>query len=263
MHLLTGSDGMPDLKNKLYITTIADNASTVAEKYGLGLEIAEFCTALNMDTCFAETDKSVREKMRHADRFVFHAPFNELCPAAIDPLVVDITRRRYRQAVETSLQYGIHKIVIHSGFTPLIYYKEWFTEKSVLFWQDFLKEMPEDIAFCYENVMEDSPDMPFEIVSRIHDKRLGLCLDVGHATTVVSNTEAGEWIKKYGSLLNHFHFHSNNGGNDMHLPLGDGIVDFDRILKLALAYAPEATMTIESIDAESSCRWLSQHGYLE
>ncbi|MBQ9857686.1 MAG: hypothetical protein IJO77_01655 [Oscillospiraceae bacterium] len=88
-----------DIRNKLYITTVAQNDWQTAEKYGAGIEIAEFCTAYNMDTYFEETDKIVREKMKHADRFVFHAPFNELCPAAIDPLVVEVTKKRYKQAV--------------------------------------------------------------------------------------------------------------------------------------------------------------------
>ena len=68
-----------DIREKLYITTVAQNDTQTAEKYGAGIEIAEFCTAYNMDTYFAETDKIVREKMKSADRFVFHAPFNELC----------------------------------------------------------------------------------------------------------------------------------------------------------------------------------------
>ena len=36
-------------KNELYLSTIDPRAGEIARKYGLGLEIAEFCTALNMD----------------------------------------------------------------------------------------------------------------------------------------------------------------------------------------------------------------------
>ncbi len=252
---------MTNFKDKVYISTVAENDTAVAEKYGAGLEIAEFCTAMNMDMYFAENDRIVREKMTHAGRFVFHAAFNELCPAAIDPLVVEITEKRYRQAVETALSYGIHKIVVHSGYTPLIYYKEWFTQRSVEFWTKFLKTVPEDVVFCYENVMEDSPDMPYEIVSSVGSPRLGLCLDIGHATTMVSKVPAYEWVKKYGGLLNHVHLHSNEGKMDMHAPLGTGIIDARQIMDLILSSSPEATLTIESIDAESSCRWLMDNGY--
>ena len=251
-----------DIRNKLYITTVAQNDWQTAEKYGAGIEIAEFCTAYNMDTYFEETDKIVREKMKHADRFVFHAPFNELCPAAIDPLVVEVTKKRYKQAVETSLKYGIKRMVFHSGYTPLIYYKSWFIDRSIEFWQDFLKDAPEDMTFCYENVMEDSPDMPFEIVSAVNDPRLGLCLDIGHATTMVSDVPAYKWVEKYGKLMNHLHLHSNVGKMDDHAPLGTGIIDAKQIMDLILETAPDATLTVESIDAEGTCIWLKENGYL-
>ena len=251
-----------NVRDKLYITTVAENDWQVAEKYGVGLEIAEFCTASNMDVYFSDTDKIVRSKMEHADRFVFHAPFNELCPAAIDPMVVDITKKRYLQAVDTALKYGIKRMVFHSGYTPLIYYKSWFTDRSVEFWLDFLKECPEDMVFCYENVMEDSPDMPFEIVSAVNDSRLGLCLDIGHATTMVSEVPAVKWVKKYGKLMNHLHLHSNVGKMDDHAPLGTGIIDAREIMDAILEAAPEATLTVESIDAEGTCIWLSENGYL-
>lgn len=252
---------MTKFRDRVYISTIAQGDWKVAEKYNVGLEIAEYCTAMNMDMFFDETDKAVREKMAHADRFVFHAPFNELCPAAIDPLVVDITRRRYREAVDLAMSYGIHKMVIHSGYTPLVYYKEWFKEKSVNFWREFLKETPEEMVFCYENVMEDSPDMPFEIVSEIASPRLGLCLDIGHATTLISDVPAEKWVIKYGELLNHVHLHSNEGQMDLHAPLGTGLIDAEKIMELILENAPDATLTVESIDAESTCRWLDEHGY--
>ena len=253
---------MKNIKDRLYISTVAENDVLTAEKYGLGLEIAEYCTAMNMDTYFAETDKTVRKKMSRAGRFVFHGPFNELCPAAIDPLVVDITKKRYRQAIELAAAYGINRMVIHSGYTPLVYYKEWFTEKSVQFWREFLDETPQNIVFCYENVMEDSPDMPYEIVSAVEDDRFGLCLDIGHASTMVSQVPPEEWVKKYGKLLNHVHLHSNEGKMDLHAPLGTGVIDGDRILEEIVCQAPEATLTIESIDCESSCRWLKEHDWL-
>ena len=37
---------------KLYISTIAEDDAELAQKYGLGLEIAEYCTAWNMDEFF-------------------------------------------------------------------------------------------------------------------------------------------------------------------------------------------------------------------
>ena len=252
---------MRPLSERLYISTVCSESCTLAEEYGVGLEIAEYCTASNMDVNFADTDKIVREEMKSAGRFTFHFPFNELCPAAIDPIVLDITKKRYMQAVNTALGYGITRFVVHSGYIPLVYYKEWFTEKSIEFWRGFLSELDRDVTFCYENVMEDSPDMPYDIVSAVNDARFGLCLDVGHSATIVSNTHPRDWIKKYGSRLYHMHIHNNDGKMDLHMPLGDGILDMREILDMGLK-EDNVTFTIESMDGRASCQWLKTNGYI-
>lgn len=46
-----------------YISTIAADAEKLARQHGLGLEIAEYCTAWNMDGKFGETDPAVRRKL--------------------------------------------------------------------------------------------------------------------------------------------------------------------------------------------------------
>lgn len=51
-------------KDKIYISTTASDAAEVARRWGLGIEIAEFCTAWNMDDKFAETDAQVRKNWR-------------------------------------------------------------------------------------------------------------------------------------------------------------------------------------------------------
>ena len=122
---------MRGFREKLYISTTAEDAPALAREYDLGLEIADFCTAYNMDVLFAEKDAAAREKMHAVQRLIFHAPFSELCPAAIDPLVREVTKKRYQQAVELASGYGIKKLVIHSGYVPQVYYPEWFIPESV------------------------------------------------------------------------------------------------------------------------------------
>ena len=49
--------------HRFYLSTIAADAAGTARQYALGLEIAEYCTACNMDEHFPETDAAVREKL--------------------------------------------------------------------------------------------------------------------------------------------------------------------------------------------------------
>ena len=105
-----------------------------------------------------------------------------------------MTILRYRQAMEMAASLGISRLVIHSGFIPLVYFPEWFVEQSVVFWREFLEETPEGITIALENVMEPGPEMLVEIVRQVQDRRLGLCLDVGHANSRVSKTPVVDWV---------------------------------------------------------------------
>lgn len=251
-----------DIRSRLYISTVAENAPNLARNNALGLEIAEYCTAFNMDTYFPDTDRTVREEMACADRFTFHMPFNELCPAAIDPLVLEVTRKRHEQALELALSYGVKKMIVHSGFVPLVYHKSWFIDRSVEYWREFFRGKPDDIVLCLENVMEDEPDMLSTIVEQVNDPRFRLCLDVGHAFCVSKEVAVDAWIRRTAPILAHVHIHNNLGEWDTHNALGDGGLDMKSVIDSIAVLAPDATMTIESIDAESSISWLKDKEFI-
>jgi len=90
-------------KENIYLSTIAADAAKVAKEYGFGLEIAEYCTAWNLDDKFPETDAMVHEKLTGIRKSVFHGPFNELFPCAIDP------RQRLWRLTVTGRQSGLLK----------------------------------------------------------------------------------------------------------------------------------------------------------
>ncbi len=54
----------------------------------------------------------------------------------------------------------------------------------------------------------------------VDDPRFGLCLDVGHANTRVSETPPLDWIAPMAPWLRHVHLHNNDGDWDLHDALG-------------------------------------------
>ena len=93
-------------KEKIYLSTIASDAARVAREYGVNLEIAEYCTAWNMDEKFEEVHSKVLEEVNGIRNRVLHAPFNELFPCAIDPKARELAAERYRQAISLAKGYG-------------------------------------------------------------------------------------------------------------------------------------------------------------
>ncbi|MBQ8974944.1 MAG: sugar phosphate isomerase/epimerase, partial [Oscillospiraceae bacterium] len=140
-------------------------------------------------------------------------------------------------------------------------YHSWFTEQSVKFWRQFLKSFPADMEICLENVMEEDPYMPIDIVRQVDDRRFGLCLDIGHARTCREGDSDMEWVREMAPYIKHMHIHNNYGAQDQHNPLGDGDIPVEEILDFA-ADNCDTTFAIENIRAEESVRWLIEKGYL-
>ena len=82
------SDKQAGEQMRWLLSTIAADAAPVARSYGLGLEITEFCMASNMDKDYQEWSAVAFEKANGIKMLTLHAPFYELCPAAVDPLVL-------------------------------------------------------------------------------------------------------------------------------------------------------------------------------
>ncbi|MDO4581273.1 MAG: TIM barrel protein [Bacillota bacterium] len=248
-------------KNNLFISTIADDAAALASKHELGLEIAEFCTAVNMDDNFRQIEPAVHSALDATSRFVFHAPFNELYPAAIDPLAVKLAHDRLDQAVRLSLSYDVQRIVMHSGNLPQLYCKSWFEERSIVFWREFLHDKPPDIRIYVENVFDNDPKLLLRVIEAVNDPRLSLCLDIGHANCQ-ANLSPLEWLKTNARQIAHFHIHNNSGEDDTHNNLKDGTIDIKEFLTAAAVLCPNATYTIETMHAEPSLLWLIENGFV-
>lgn len=245
-----------NIRRRLHISGMDSRAAELARRYGLGVEITELAYAPMLDR--PGMVETLRRKNEGIRSLWLHAPFAELCPCAIDPLVREVALRRYRQTLAAAQALGVCRMVVHGGFIPLVYFPEWYVEQSVQFWQEFLPEVPDGFTIALENVMEPGPQMLTDIVRQVDDPRLGLCLDVGHANTQVSAVPPLEWIALMAPWLRHVHLHNNQGALDVHAGLAEGLIPMEEMLGALLRLCPGATWTIECQDAEPSVRWLDK-----
>lgn len=114
---------MQTLRGKLFLSGMDENAASLARKWGLGLELTDFCEARKLEEPAAM--EAARARCSGIDSLWLHAPFAELSPCAIDPRVREVVMLRFRQTVQAALALGIRRIVVHSGYIPLVYFPEW------------------------------------------------------------------------------------------------------------------------------------------
>lgn len=258
-----------EIKSRLHIASFSENYISAIKKYGIGMEINHTCIseALSPDK---ESRRSLLSQIKNdisdscASHLVLHGPFTEIIPAGIDPLIRSAGMKRLNQAYEIAEALNIKKMVVHNGWIPFMYFKSWQAEKGAQFWESFMADKPDDFSIAVENVLEDEPYMLADMMSRISDDRIGLCLDTGHANAKTDKKYSVEnWLEVLGRHITHLHLHNNNGCDDEHRAFGKGTLDMDNILKTIDDCCPKsATLTIEAHDCLSCMEWLKAHNYI-
>lgn len=130
------------------------------------------------------------------------------------------------------------------------------TPDAVAYKVGFLKRVVEmaearSISVCIENLSETADHLSgvFEAVPQLR-----MTLDVGHGELLSRHNTGHALIERYADRIHHVHIHDNRGGNapkdDLHLPLGLGVIDFEGIFKRLYRAGYDRTMTLELTTAE-------------
>lgn len=117
-----------------------------------------------------------------------------------------------------------------------------------------------------ENTAEDAPDMK-QLLDTLPD--VMLTVDIGHSELLAERNKSLDFINAYPGRIGHIHIHDNVGGDtyheDLHLPLGEGRIDFAPILAALAALEQEITLTFEMPrqKAYESLLWLREQGMVQ
>jgi sugar phosphate isomerase/epimerase len=177
-----------------------------------------------------------------------HAPFFDLSPGAMEPLVREVTRQRLTQSLQAAHQLGAHLMVVHPG------YDRWRYPKLAAAWTahaaDTLAPLVTMAARCdcrlaLENIYEATPDTLLALVEHLSSPWFGHCFDIGH-WHLFGEVPLEQWLAKVASRLLHLHLHDNRGQSDDHLPVGEGTIDYAPLLQALATIAPRPSITLEA-----------------
>ena len=252
------------IKRDLFLSTFSKDSIEVIAKYGIGIEYNHFCISTTLDD--DRIDKTIIQMKKQAAKCgcsdpakgIVHGPFTELIPMSIDPMGAEFALRRYNQTYEGCRRLGVNRMVVHTGLIPEMYFPVWHVKKSTEFWKRFMEDKPEDFHLFIENVFDPEPNSMVEVIEKIGDPRVRLCLDVGHANCKGDpEYSITDWIRIQGPYIDHFHLHNNDGIEDMHNPVTEGTLDMEAVLAAIDEHcSPSATLTVESSICDESIAWL-------
>jgi sugar phosphate isomerase/epimerase len=155
------------------------------------------------------------------------------------------------EALEAGAELGMRKMVLHpgvlTGLGKLVADRaKGYAMESM---ESILKRANQlGITLCLENMFPQAHflSQPYEfqeVFEAFPETRL--TLDIGHANLGGGRNRSYEFIQRFGYRLGHIHVGDNFGREDSHLPVGAGIIDFDKILKEVKGAHYDDTMTIE------------------
>jgi len=177
-----------------------------------------------------------------------HAPFFDLSPGAMEPLVREVTRQRLTQSLQAAHQLGAHLMVVHPG------YDRWRYPKLAAAWTahaaDTLAPLVTLAARCdcrlaLENIYEATPDTLLALVEHLDSPWFGHCFDIGH-WRLFGEVPQEQWLAKIAPHLLHLHLHDNRGQSDDHLPVGEGVIDYAPLFRTLAAMPAAPSCTLEA-----------------
>ncbi len=210
-------------------------AVEIASDLGCGIEISRFGKLSNIEDNFEKNKKEYGSILADFDNEVtLHGFFSNLNIASKDPLIKEVSLKRYYQSLELALEFGCTNVVFHTCYNNLLKHKQYqnmFFLSNIEFYKNFIKNFEEsNITLTIENVHESDSTFIRNLVGAINSPYLGTTIDIGHCN-LHSTIKPEDWIKDYGIMLKHMHFHNNDKTEDSHSSLKKGTLEIKPILQ--------------------------------
>ena len=243
----------------------------LAEKYGAVFEYNDFMLPGYLDDRAECRRKLIFYKSlgRDCSNDTLHGAFIDISVHSEDSLIRKVSRFRVRQSMEIAQEMGVRGVVFHTGLLASFNdkkYRESWLEANVEFWTDILEEYKNQSVYM-ENMFDWNSRELVQLTKAMQNSdRFGICLDYAHAAVFGQEDSPEIWFQETAPYIRHMHINDNDLVKDMHLPLGDGIIDWNRFFNLMEEYQIEASVLLEMVGWEKQLRsleYLESKGFLK
>ena len=247
----------------LRLSDLIDN-TTRLEEYSLNAEV--YIDAEVLDTYLLSAVEKIREELKNYKIKVnVHGPYIDLNPGYQDNYLREAVVRRMCSAIEYAQALGAGVIIFHSPFKTLKF-EEIFLENTIKTYEKVLKfGIEHGLKIAIENIYDNAPGMLRRFFDYFSSDYLVHCFDIGHFNIFVKEYGVEEWIESFHDVFALTHIHNNDGKEDQHLSLGNGIIDIESYLNLLKKKNLLVPITIENRnerDVIESIKWLKEKKYL-
>jgi sugar phosphate isomerase/epimerase len=192
------------------------------------------------------------ERLDWNPALTLHAPFMDMNPGAVDPMVRSVTQVRFRQLLNVAAILKPRAAVFHAAYDRWRYSgrKDIWLEYSLDTWHKVVESASKiGLRVAVENVFDEDPEALKMLIEKIGSPDFGFCFDTGHFN-LFSTVSMEQWFENLGENLIEVHLHDNDGTTDSHWALGRGDIDFQQFFRLMRTHSPKPVYTIEAHDRD-------------
>ncbi len=224
-----------------------DEYLRLSKEYNLGFEFDDFFTPKILSDA-----KMCEERINHyksydlPDMLTLHGDFFDVLVFSADEEIVATSIKRIYQSMEAAKKIGAKKVIFHSNINSAIfadyYVNNWINCNERVF-KEVCSKYP-SITVLIENMFDWTSGPLVSLAERmVSISNFGICLDYAHA--FLSKEDVNEWCKKLSPYIKHVHINDNDGIRDLHLPLGEGKINWNEFLLIKEKFFNESSILLE------------------
>lgn len=184
-------------------------------------------------------------------KYSIHAPYSDTNLAADDDLIREWILKRIRASIRFAAELDAECVVLHPGWTTATERfsrgRSWELNLRSLHW--LMRYAGEYGVKCLiENVPNPTPYLlvtvdDFQLFEEEMDPPMNYVLDIAHAHL---QGEEYQFMEEFGHKIDHIHVSDNFGDQDDHLPLGEGNIQWNKVIKKLDSIGFDGWLVIES-----------------
>jgi len=147
--------------------------------------------------------EKLRESLDWNPALTLHAPFVDMSPGAIDPMVKSVTQLRFRQIMNVAAILKPRAAVFHAGYDRWRYSgrKDIWLDNSLDTWARVMDSASKTgMRVAVENVFDEDPEALSMLIEKVNSPDFGFCFDTGHFN-IFSTVPMEQWFDNLGKRL--------------------------------------------------------------
>lgn len=237
-----------------------------AEEYKAAFEYNEFYVPAIMDdpVSIKNIMRRYQSTGRDCSKDTLHGAFFDVCINSGDPKIFKVSDYRVHQSMEIAQEIGVKAVIFHTNYIvnfKLKSYLDTWLNLNEIYWRKILEEFPNQMVYI-ENMFDEGPEMITKLAEKMQNEpRFGICFDLAHAK--ISGTPVQKWLDCLRSYITHIHINDNDGIEDLHRPVGTGILDWEQFSRFGKSLEQEPSILIEVrnfADLQQSIQYMKENG---